>query len=114
MKEQERNIVESIREEYAPREDNDFDKLRSLDRKVRMPAEALAYVLGVLGALVLGVGMCIALQAIAAPVALGIVVGVAGIAIVSVNYPIYRAVLNARKRKYASRVLELGDKLLNK
>ena len=111
MKEQERNIVESIREEYAPREENDFDKLRSLDRKVRMPAEVLAYVLGVL---VLGVGMCIALQAIAAPVALGIVVGVAGIAIVSVNYPIYRAVLNARKRKYASRVLELGDKLLNK
>lgn len=114
MKEQERNIVESIREEYAPREENDFDKLRSLDRKVRMPAEVLAYVLGVLGALVLGVGMCIALQAIAAPVALGIVVGVAGIAIVSVNYPIYRAVLNSRKRKYASRVLELGDKLLNK
>ena len=36
MKEQERNIVESIREEYAPREENDFDKLRSLDRKVRM------------------------------------------------------------------------------
>ena len=43
---------------------------------------------------------------------LGIVIGVVGIAMVSANYFIYRAMLNARKRKYADKILALSDELL--
>ena len=46
--------------------------------------------------------------------ALGIAVGVLGIAMVSVNYFIYRAILAKRKRKYGGRVLELSDELLHR
>ena len=44
---------------------------------------------------------------------LGIVVGVVGIAMVSVNYFLYQAILKARKKKYADRILKMSAGLLN-
>lgn len=56
--------------------------------------------------------MCLAMQVIGNMMPLGIVIGVVGIAMVSANYFIYRAMLNARKRKYADEILALSDELL--
>ena len=44
---------------------------------------------------------------------LGIVVGIVSIAMVSVNYFIYKAILKARKSKYSAEILNLTDELLN-
>lgn len=110
-----RECVENIRSQYEPKSEHltKLEQLRKLDRKVRRPASLFAYVFGAAGALVLGTGMCLAMKIIANMMVLGIVVGVIGIAMVSSNYFIYKAILAHRKKKYAQSVLQLSDELLN-
>lgn len=112
----EAEFAERIRKGYMPEEENDMERLRKLDRKVRRPAEIAAYTVGIAGALVLGTGMCITMGVIGASnlFPLGVVVGVVGLAIAGLNYFMYRAILKRRKKKYAGEVLELSDKLLNR
>ena len=45
---------------------------------------------------------------------LGIGVGLLGIALLSINYPLYKMILKRRKNKYSARIFELSDSLLNK
>ena len=42
----------------------------------------------------------------------GIVIGLIGILMVSVNYPIYKSILNSRKKKYSEQILSLSDKIM--
>jgi hypothetical protein len=44
----------------------------------------------------------------------GIVIGLVGMAMVLINYPIHKAILNARKKKYATQILKLSDKITGK
>lgn len=105
--------VEKIRNQYTEREKTKLDEVKALDRKVKRPASIFAYVFGTIGALVLGTGMSLAMKIIGDLMALGIVVGVAGIAMVSLTYPMYKAILKSRKKKYSSKILELTNELLN-
>lgn len=113
-------IVKDIAESYAPKtkEQTRFEELTSLDNKVKRPAEIFAYTFGCAGALVLGAGMCLTMGVIAAGASwampVGVVVGVLGLAIAGINYPVYRAILKRRKAKYADRILQLSNELLNK
>lgn len=113
----EMKTVEQIRASYAEKEMTKFDELKQLDRRVKRPAEIFAYVFGSLSSLVLGTGMCLAMKVIGASLSfampLGIGVGILGIALVSVNYPMYKSILKNRKKKYASRIMELSNNLLN-
>ena len=106
--------VEHIREQYAEKRVTKFDELKALDKKVKRPAEIFAYTFGVVGALVLGTGMCLAMKVIGDMMALGIVIGVVGIGMVSVTYALYQKILKTRKRKYSADILALSDELLNK
>ena len=113
----EMKTVEQIRDSYVEKEMTKFDELKALDKKVKLPAEIFAYVFGSLSSLVLGTGMCLAMKVIGASLSfampLGIGVGILGIALVSVNYPIYQKILKSRKKKYANRIMELSNSLLN-
>lgn len=101
-----------IKGEYEEKRPTKFDELKKLDSKVKTPPTALAYVLGIFGSLVLGVGMCICLGVIAKNLfAVGVVVGVIGIAIVVANYFIYKKFLAVRKKKYAASIIKLADEL---
>lgn len=113
--ENERKYAEEIRKQYQPNSETEskLEKLHKLDGAVRRPAEIFAYTFGVLGALILGVGMCLAMEVIGSMMPLGIVIGIVGIAMVAANYFIYRAILNSRKKKYADRVITLSDELLH-
>lgn len=116
MSERER-IVKEIKEGYEPKEKTKYDELIALNRKVELPAYIFAYAFGIVGALILGVGMCLAMQVIGTGVplmVLGIVVGIIGIALVSVNYPVFLAIMKSRKKKYAEKVIALSQELLNK
>ena len=101
-----------------PKEITKFDELKELNKKVQRPAKIFAYTFGSLSSLVLGTGMCLAMKTIGATLSwampLGICVGVLGIALVSVNYPIYQTILKKRKQRYAKQIVELSDSLLNK
>lgn len=114
MQEKERKYAEEIRRAYADKNESEskLEKLRKMDAAVRRPAEIFAYIFGILGALVLGVGMCLAMEVLGNMMPLGIVIGVVGIAMVSANYFLYRAILKSRKQKYAKEILTLSDELL--
>ena len=110
-------IVNQIKEGYEPKTKTKYDELIALNRRVELPAYIFAYTFGVIASLVLGLGMCLAMQVIgtgALFMALGIVIGVIGIALVSANYPIFLAIMKSRKKKYAEKVIALSDELLSK
>ncbi|MDE6371993.1 MAG: dihydropteridine reductase [Clostridia bacterium] len=103
--------VNKIRDSYCEKPVTKLDELRSLDKKVKRPAKIFAYIFGVVGALVLGTGMCLAMKVLGDLMALGIVVGVVGIVMVSVNYLIYKQILKKRKSKYCRKILELSEEI---
>ena len=113
--ENERKYAEEIRKQYQPKSETEskLEKLHKLDGAVRRPAEIFAYAFGVLGALILGVGMCLAMEVIGDLMPVGVAVGVVGIAMVVANYFIYRTILKSRRKKYADKVLSVSDELLH-
>ncbi len=107
-----KTYAEKIASEYAPKETRKVVALKKLDNRAKLPANIFAYSFGVIMALLLGVGMCLSMQVIgsgsAFMTALGIVIGVIGIAGVSVNYPIYKTILEKSKKKYSADILSLA------
>ena len=98
---------EKLREEYTIKSKTGLDEALKLDKKVQMPAFIFTYIYGILGTLLLGVGMCLAMEVIGNSnlKVLGIFIGLIGIFIISSNYPIYKKIMNSRKEKYASRII---------
>ena len=112
-------MVEKIRTKYVEKKDSLLDELRKLDRKVKAPAEVFAYIFGGISALIMGAGMSLVMTDVANMLGLGdmtvpgIAVGVVGMVLAIVNYPIYKGILTSRKKKYADKVLELSNKILS-
>ena len=110
-------IVKHIKEGYEPKTKTKYDELIALNKRVELPAYIFAYTFGIIASLILGLGMCLAMQVIGTGIplmVLGIVIGVIGIALVSVNYPIFLAIMKSRKKKYAEKIIALSDELLSK
>ena len=107
--------AEQLANEYAPKDTSNVVALRKLDAKAKLPATVFTYTLGVIASLILGVGMCLSLKVIGsgttAMFVLGIILGVIGIAGVSVNYPIYKMLLAKGKQKYAFEIMELAKEI---
>lgn len=107
--------AEAIAKEYAPKGTSKVVALKKLDRKARRKANIFTYTFGTIMALVLGVGMCLSMSVIgdgsAAMTAVGIVIGVIGIAGVSVNYPVYRKLLERGKKQYAFEIMQLAEEI---
>lgn len=108
-------IAEKIASEYAPKKASKLVALKKLDRKARLGAEIFAYTFGTFFTLVFGTGMCFAMKVIGdgqlLSVTIGIVVGVIGILGVSINYPIYRKILNRGKMIYGNDIIELAKEI---
>ena len=107
-------IAESIAKDYAPKASSKIVALKKLDRKAKLPATIFTYSFGIISALVFGTGMCLAMQVIGSGLAgmvLGILVGIVGLAGCSVNYPIYRKMLEDGKAKYAYEIVELARQI---
>lgn len=120
MENQEKN-VKKIMDSYTPHERTKYDELKELDQKVKKPALIFAYVFGTVAALILGVGMCLAMKIIGTTVmsstvlmTVGVIVGCIGIALCIANYFIYEAILKARKKRYGNQILTLSNELIEK
>ena len=112
-------MVEKIRTQYMEKESTELNALRKLDVKVKRTANVLAYVFGSLGAVVMGSGMSLIMTDIGSKIGMaevmvsGIVIGVIGMLMVLVNYPIYKKMLGSRRKKYADEIIALSDKIIN-
>lgn len=97
-----KTYAEKIASEYAPKETRKVVALKKLDNRVKLPANIFAYTFGVVMTLLLGVGMCLSMKVIGDGstlfTALGVVVGVIGVVGISVNYPIYKKILEKSKK----------------
>ncbi len=124
-KDKQSRMVQNIFGQYTEKEATEFDELRTLDTKVKRPAKVFAYVFGTIGALIFGTGMSMAIGVIAPGVYYGITIGVnmmgfgigiglVGMLMALIDYPIYKNVLLARKRKYANQVISLTERIMNK
>ena len=112
-------LVQKIRTQYTEKQHTELDSLRELDAKVKRPANVFAYVFGSISAVVMGSGMSLVMTDIGATLGLasatvpGIVIGVAGLAMALINYPIYKGILGSRKKKYAPEIMKLSESILN-
>ncbi|MBR6572776.1 MAG: dihydropteridine reductase [Clostridia bacterium] len=107
-------IAESIAKDYAPKENSKIVALKKLDNKAKLPATIFTYSFGIVSSLVLGTGMSLAMQVIGSGLAgmvLGIVIGIIGIIGCSINYPIYKKMLEKGKAKYAYEIVELARQI---
>lgn len=112
-------MAQKIRTQYMEKEATELDALRELDSKVKRPANVFAYTFGSISAIVMGSGMSLVMTDIASQLGLGdmmipgIAIGVVGMALAIVNYPIYKGILNSRKKKYSAEILALSEKIMN-
>ena len=108
-------FAEQLANEYAPKDTSKVVALRNLDAKAKRPACIFTYSVGILSALVFGTGMCLAMGQIGSGTTgsfvLGIVVGLLGMAGMSINYPIYKKLLSQGKQKYAFEIMELAKQI---
>ena len=112
--------IEAIRKKYLPKEADKMQQLRTLHAVPTQKAQAWAIAIGVIGALIMGTGMSLAMTELGEMLGshrefamlIGIVIGIVGMVLVALAYPIYNRVLKKQREKIASEILRLSDELL--
>ncbi len=114
-------MAQKIRTQYMEKEEKstDLDKLKELDRKVKRPANIFGYTFGTISALIMGSGMSLVMTDIGEKLGLGdmmvhgIVIGVIGMGIVVVAYPVYTRILKKEREKIAPEILRLTEEIMH-
>ena len=114
---QQQKEVEEIRKKYLPREETKMEQLRKLHAIPTQKAQAASLAVGVIGALILGTGMSLCMTELSGflggtAMFIGIPVGIAGMVLVALAYPLYNRVLKKQREKIAPEILHLSDELL--
>ena len=115
--------IKKIREKYTEPRESGIDKmeqLRRLDASVTEKGTVVSIILGVIGTLIMGFGMSLAMTSLdqilgsnshlAMPI--GIAIGVVGIVLVCLAYPIYTHVIKKERERIAPEILRLTDELM--
>ena len=89
-----------------------MEQLRRLDRSVTRKGTAVSIVMGIIGALTLGIGMCCAMVWMGRWFVPGIVIGLVGIILASLAYPLYTHITQKEREKVAPEILRLTDELM--
>lgn len=111
-------IVQKIKTQYTEKENTQLDSLKKLDAKVKKPANVFAYVFGSLSAIVMGSGMSLIMTDIGEMIGVaetmipGVVIGIIGMIMAIVNYPIFKRILASRRKKYAKEIIALSEKIM--
>lgn len=114
---QQQEEIKRIRKKYSAPEENKMDQLRRLDQRATQKAQAWAIAVGVIGALILGTGMSLAMTELSSflggtAMFIGIPVGLIGIVLVALAYPVYVRTLKKERQRIAPEILRLSDELM--
>lgn len=114
--------LKRIREKYtSPTEAEDkMARLRRLDASVTSTAQTVALIFGIIGALILGLGMSLCMTELGEllgayrdlSMIIGIIIGVIGGILASLAYPVYHAIVKAKRKKLAPEIIRLTDELM--
>ena len=118
----EQEEIKRIRARYTAKEEEPIDKmaqLRRLDAGVTRKGTIVSLILGILGALILGCGMSLVMTDIGGALGLGtlslllgIPIGLLGILMVCLAYPVYTLLVNRERARIAPEILRLSDELM--
>ena len=104
--------IKNIRKKYLPPEGDKMEQLRRLDRQATQKGNTVSLIVGIIGALALGIGMCCSMVWADRWFIPGIVIGMIGIALVCCAYPVYVRVTEKERRKIAPEIMRLTDELI--
>lgn len=109
--------IEHIRRKYLPKAEDKMEQLRRLHHSATQKAQAASIAVGVIGSLILGTGMSLCMTELSGflggtAMFVGIPVGLAGIVMVALAYPVYNRVLKKERQRIAPEILRLTDELL--
>lgn len=104
--------VRRIRDKYAPREENQLERLRRLDKSAARPGRITALTVGSISVLLFGIGMCCTMVWAETMFFPGIIIGVIGIAGISAAYPLGCHITKKRREKLAPEIMRLADELM--
>lgn len=105
--------LEKIRKKYMPAEPDKLAYIKKLDKSVSNKATTWSLVIGIIGALIMGTGMSLCMVASKSFMVLGIVIGLIGMGIVAVAYPVYTKILKREREKVAPEILRLTEQIIN-
>lgn len=116
----EQKEIQDIRKKYMPSEVDKMEQLRRLDAGVTQKATTAALVPGIIGTLLLGTGMSLAMTDLSQSLGyyrelgmlIGIIIGVIGIVLVCLAYPVYNRVVKREREKIAPEIIRLTDELM--
>lgn len=114
--------IKRIREKYTPptEMEDKMARLRRLDAGVTNTAQGVALVFGVIGTLILGFGMSLCMTDLGSilgsyrdmAMIIGIIIGLAGGILASLAYPVYNAIVKAKRKRLAPEIIRLTDDLM--
>jgi len=104
--------IKAIKMKYVPKEENKMETLRKLDKSVEKQGTIWALVLGIVGTLIFGGGMSFVMVGDADFMLVGIILGIIGMAVLGVAYPVYKNVTKKQRKKMAPQILALSEELL--
>lgn len=108
----EQEELKKIRQKYVPKEENKMEQLRRLDQSVTRKGTMTSIIIGVIGALILGVGMCCVMVWEGIWFVPGIVIGLIGMGIMGAAYPVYNYVTKKERQRIAPEIIRLTDELI--
>lgn len=118
----EQEELRKIRQKYvAPAQWEDkMEQIRRLDASVTQKATVVSLILGIFGALTLGLGMSLAMTQLGEilgsyrsfAMLIGIIIGIVGIVLICLAYPAYNRTLRKEREKIAPEILRLTDELM--
>ena len=108
----EKSELEKIRKKYTPKtsEESKLEQIKRLDKSVESSAMTKALTVGIIGSLILGVGMCCTMVWTDFFV-LGIIVGIIGMLVCGLAYPVYKRSLEQKRAVVGAQILELSDQI---
>ncbi len=105
----EQEEVEKIRRKYVPKEEDKMETLRRLDQSVTVPGTVVSIIVGVIGTLVFGLGMCCVLEW--KMLLAGIIIGIIGAIGIALAYPICIYLNKKQREKVAPQIIKLAAEL---
>lgn len=107
----EREEAKGIREKYVEREETKLEKMKRLDSYINSAGVIEGLIVGIIGVLIFGVGMCMGLGAIEGGLVLGVIIGLVGAVVMAPAYFVYRSAKKRAQEKYVPEILALADEI---
>ncbi|MCK9331137.1 MAG: hypothetical protein M0Q94_14775 [Candidatus Cloacimonetes bacterium] len=100
--------LKNLKDKYVAREKTPLEQVRDIESEVNKQASIPSYTIGIIGSIVLGIGMCLTMVWTRF-FALGIIIGIIGIAIIAINYPLYVKRIQKLRKAQAEKVAKIAS-----